>query len=71
MARVLDSMFGRVARDPDPRAMEDLFVKEMKGRPGPDLKCLENEECKAVVAKSMSGAFVEGGMGTGVGFEVG
>jgi len=63
MAKALDSMFGKAARDPDPKVMEDLFDKEMKGRPGPDLKCLENKELKAVVVKSMSGAFVGGGMG--------
>ena len=64
MAYILDVKFGRAARNPDPKVMEDLFMAEMQGRPETDVKCLENREVREGLIKSMSEAFAqEGGLG--------
>ena len=64
MASVFDMKFGRAARNPDPKVMEDLFMAEMQGRPEQDLKCLEDKELREGLSRSMSEAFTqEGGMG--------
>jgi len=64
MASVFDMKFGRAARNPDPKVMEDLFMAEMQGRPEKDLICLENKEVRECLSRSLSEAFAqEGGMG--------
>jgi len=64
MASIFDMKFGRAARNPDPKVMEDLFMAEMQGRPEKDLQCLENEEVRKSLTRSLSEAFAgEGGMG--------
>jgi pimeloyl-ACP methyl ester carboxylesterase len=40
----MDWMIGRVARDYEhPERLTEWFVKEMKSKPGPDARCVEDE----------------------------
>jgi hypothetical protein len=63
MAYLFDWKFGTSARDPDPKVLEEVLMKEMKGRPAKDLECFEIEEFRQKMTQSVRAAFVQGGMG--------
>jgi pimeloyl-ACP methyl ester carboxylesterase len=63
LAPLLDWQLGKVARDPDPKLLEDLFTKEMSGLPEPDRKCIENEQFRKELVESLRECFKKGSQG--------
>jgi pimeloyl-ACP methyl ester carboxylesterase len=63
LALLLEWQLGKVARDPDPKVLEDLFMKEMSERPEADRKCLENLEFRNELVDSVRECFKAGSQG--------
>ena len=63
LSLLLEWQLGKVARDPDPKVLEDLFMKEMSERPEADRKCLENLEFRNVLVDSVRECFKAGSQG--------
>jgi len=61
--RLLDWQLGKVARDPDPKALEELFVKEMSGRPEADRKVIENLHFRKEIVDSLRECLKGGSQG--------
>lgn len=60
---LLDWEIGRAARDPDPKVLDETFLKAMAGRPEKDVGCLKDVEYRRLMVESMREAFVQGGQG--------
>ncbi|CAM6103777.1 unnamed protein product [Calypogeia fissa] len=63
VAPLLDWQFGRLARDPDPKVLEEWFTKEMSRLPEQDRKCFENEQFRKEMVDSLRESFRPGSQG--------
>lgn len=63
LASLLDWQLGKVAKDPDPKALEDMFVSETSTLPEPDRKCIENEQIRKELVESLREALRHGSQG--------
>ena len=63
LAPLLEWQLGNAARDPDPKVLENLFMKEMSDRPEADQKCLEDLEFRKELVDSMRECLKTGSQG--------
>ena len=63
VAPLLEWQLGKAARDPDTKTFEDMFMKEMSGRPDVDRKCLDNLEFRKQFVDSVRESLRAGGQG--------
>lgn len=80
LAWVLDWFLGRVARDDQhPGKFEEVFMREARGRPGVDRKCLEERGYRGMIVEAVRESFRMGAdgvaceagiLGRGWGFEL-
>jgi pimeloyl-ACP methyl ester carboxylesterase len=64
MAFFFDAMFGKAARDTEhPERLEQVFLKEMAGRPEQDVRCANDPVIRNSVLAAMREAFKQGAYG--------